>query len=138
MIVLDSSFLIGFHNDRDSHHGSARALMERFLSMEWGRGLLIEYVYLEVVTVINARRGPGIAAEAGSLLLDAAELDFVPCSSFFARTVALFAGQKNTRLSFADAAIALVAQERADGRVLTFDAELLRFPGIQDPKGGKR
>ena len=34
MIVIDSSFLIGFHNERDAHHGAASALMDRFLSGE--------------------------------------------------------------------------------------------------------
>ena len=49
MIVLDSSFLIAFHNERDSHHNAAYGLMERFLAGDWGRGLLLEYVFLEVV-----------------------------------------------------------------------------------------
>src|SRR5438477_8039214 len=29
VIVFDSSFLIGFHNDRDAHHTAAAALMDR-------------------------------------------------------------------------------------------------------------
>lgn len=32
MIVLDSSFLIGFHNERDAHHHAASALMDQFLA----------------------------------------------------------------------------------------------------------
>ena len=44
MIVLDSSFLIAFHNTRDAHHESAAGMMARFLDGEWGRGLLLEYV----------------------------------------------------------------------------------------------
>ena len=56
MIVLDSSFLIGFYNERDAHHGAACKLMERFLGGEWGRGLLLEYIFLEVVTVLTSRR----------------------------------------------------------------------------------
>ena len=45
----------------------------------------------------------------------------------------MFAHQGGTRLSFADAAIAHVAQERAGGLVLTFDEELGNLPGIQVP-----
>jgi len=37
MIVLDSSFLIGFHNERDAHHVRARGLMERFLKESGAR-----------------------------------------------------------------------------------------------------
>ena len=51
MIVLDSTFLIGFHNERDAHHGSASVLTERGV----GSGLLLEYVFLEVATVLLVR-----------------------------------------------------------------------------------
>jgi hypothetical protein len=87
-------------------------MMERFLKGEWGRGLLLEYV---------------------RLLVDADELHFVPCSDLFSDTFDMFTHQPNTRLSFADAAIAHVAQRRADGLVLTFDGEPGRFPGIRVP-----
>ena len=59
MIVFDSSFLIGFHNERDAHQEAARTFMERFLRGEWGRGLRLEYVFLEVATVLLVRRGLG-------------------------------------------------------------------------------
>ena len=40
MIVFDSSFLIGFHNERDAHHGAAGVLMKRFLNgLRTGRGV---------------------------------------------------------------------------------------------------
>jgi predicted nucleic acid-binding protein len=70
VIVLDSSFLIGFYNQRDAHHHAACALMERFLGGEWGRGLLLEYVSLEVATVLLVRREVAVAARVGRLLLD--------------------------------------------------------------------
>ena len=56
MIALDSSFLIGFHNNRDAHHQTARKLMDQFLAGTWGKGLLLEYVFLEIVTVLLIRR----------------------------------------------------------------------------------
>jgi predicted nucleic acid-binding protein len=133
VIVLDSSFLVGFHNERDAHHDMASVLMDRFLNGEWGRGLLLEYVFLEVTTVLMVRRDAGVAARVGRLLLDADELDFVPCSDLFSDAFEIFTHQRSTRLSFADAAIAHVAQERADGLVLTFDADFSKLPGIRIP-----
>lgn len=133
MIVLDSSFIVGFHNKRDAHHIVARALMERFLSGEWGRGLLLEYVFLEISTVLLMRCDIDVAAHVGRLLLDADELDFVPCSDLFSDAFEMFTHQRRTRLSFADAAIAHVAQQRASGLVLTFDEELSKTPGIRVP-----
>ena len=52
MIVLDSSFRIAFHSERDAHHPAASILMGRSLNGEWGRGLLLDYVFLEVATVL--------------------------------------------------------------------------------------
>ena len=131
MIVLDSSFLIAFYNERDSQHAATTALMERFLANEWGTRLLLEYVFLEVMTVLLVRRDAQVAAKVGRILLDARELEFVPCSDFFPDTFAGFSSQSGTRLSFTDAAIVLCARSRADGLVLTFDHEFRRLDGIR-------
>ena len=133
MIVLDSSFLIGFYNEGDAHHGTASAWMERLLSGDWGPGLLLEYVFMEVATVLLVRRDLGVATRVGKLLLEAEELEFVPCSDLFSEAFESFAGQGSTRLSFAGAAIAHVARQRAGGLVLTFDDELRRAPAIHVP-----
>jgi predicted nucleic acid-binding protein len=138
VIVLDSSFIVGFHNARDAHHNAARTLMDRFLKGEWGRGLLLEYVFLEVTTVLLVRRDLAVAARVSRLLLDADELDFVPCSDIFSDAFRMFTHQGSRRLSFADAAIAHVAQERTGGLVLTFDEEFGRLPGIHVPAEGKQ
>ena len=60
--------------------------MDQFLAQRWGRGLLLKYVFLEVMTVLMARRDLAVAARVGQILLDAQELDFVPCSDLFAET----------------------------------------------------
>jgi predicted nucleic acid-binding protein len=130
VIVLDSSFLIAYHNTRDAHHEAAAAAMTDFLEGKWGRGLLLEYVFLEVVTVLMARRGPRIASEVADVLLGARELEFVPCSGFFLGAVEVFQHQTKTRLSFVDAAIVNIARDRADGLVATFDRELAGVQSI--------
>lgn len=135
MIVLDSSFLIAFHNKRDFHHAKACALMHRFLAGAWGQGLLLEYVYLEIVTVLLVRRDLSIATRIGCVLLDAAELEFVPCSDLFLETVEAFSTQAGStqggiRLSFTDAAIAGMARSRADGKILSFDEEFKKVSDL--------
>ena len=130
-MVLDSSFLVAFHNERDSQHQPAQALMDRFLAGEWGRGLLLEYAFLEVVTVLLVRRDLSTAVRVGQVLLDAQELEFVPCSDFFPQTVASFSRQAETKLSLADVAPSVVARTRADGRILSFDREFSRIPDLR-------
>lgn len=131
MIVIDSSFLIGFHNERDAHHAAARSLMDRFLAGEWGKGLLLEYVFLEVMTVLLIRRDLTAAIRVGRILLGARELEFVPCSDLFPNTLESFSTQAGTRLSFTDAAIASVARTRADGFVLSFDEDFRNVGGLR-------
>ena len=131
MIVLDSSFLIGFYNERDAHHARASTLMDRFLAGIWGRGLLLEYVFLEITTVLLLRRNLSTATRVGHILLDAEELEFVPCSDLFVETMESFTNQTDTRLSFTDAAIANVTRRHADGQILTFDEEFRKVARLR-------
>jgi predicted nucleic acid-binding protein len=108
--------------------------MDEFLAGKWGSGLLLEYVFLDMMTVLLLRRGLAVAARVGKILLEAQELEFVPCSDLFPQTLKMFLEQTSTQLSFADAAVSYVAQQRAEGRVLSFDDEFLEIPGIEVPQ----
>src|ERR1035438_10052214 len=93
VIVLDSSFLIGFYNERDAHHAAASTLMDRFLAGTWGKGRLLEYIFLEITAVLMLRRDLSVATRVGRILLDAEELEFVPCSDLFSQTIETFSNQ---------------------------------------------
>lgn len=131
MIVLDSSFLIAYHNRRDVHHAAAAQVMDRLLAGgDWGRALLLEYVFVEVVTVLLARLGLEAASRVASVLLAAREIDFVTCSDLFLDTLEVFRSQPDGALSFTDAAIVTVARRHADARVATFDADFRGLQGV--------
>lgn len=131
MIVLDSSFLIAFHNRNDVHHDAAAETMQNLLGGRWGQALLLEYVFLEVVTVLLVRRGHQRALRVGTLLLEASEIDFVPCSDFFLDTLETFRAQPGGRLSFADAAIVAAARRLEAENVATFDRGFEGLEGIR-------
>ena len=133
MIVLDSSFLIAFHNSTDVHHSEALPLMERILDGEFGQPVLLEYVFLEVVTVVLLRRDLKRAVAVAELLLDARELEFVACSELFLEAFRVFRRQEKGRLSFVDCAVLAAAQRRQPSRVVTFDQELAASRGIEVP-----
>ena len=124
MIVLDSSFLCAWYNDRDVHHAAASEVMRRFLGGEWGKGLLVEYVFVEVVTVLLARRGREAALDTAEKLLAAAELELVPCSDIFLEVLGTFRRQPGRDLSFTDAALVTVARRLETPRIATFDRGL--------------
>ena len=131
VVVLDSSFLIAYYNSRDAHHAAAARAMVQLLAGAWGRARLLEYVFLEVVTVLQARRDARTAASVGRTLLGAREIDFVPCSELFVEAWDTFRQQDDAGpLSFADAAIAVAARRESPGYVLTFDADFRRLNGV--------
>lgn len=130
MIVLDSSFLVAYHNAEDVHHAAARRIMSRFLLEEWEAGLLLEYVFLEVVTVIQARLDLAAAVRVGDRLLGARELEFLPCSDIFLPTMETFRLQSPGGLSFADAAIVTAARRSPPGYVATFDRGFHGVEGV--------
>ena len=131
MIVLDSSFLVAFHNSRDVHHDAAAMAMQRLIGGEWGEALLPEYVYVEVVTVLAARRAPDVAAAVGETLLRAREVELVPCSEHFPSAIETFRRVAGLGLSFVDAAIVTIARARGVHHVATFDADFAKVEGLE-------
>lgn len=129
MILLDSSFVIAYHNTQDVHHPEAARAMVHLVAGQWGTALLLEYVFLEVVTVLRARRGAARALEVAEQLLEASEVEFVPCSDFFVESLATFR-RETAALSFTDAAIVTVARRERKGYVATFDADFRNLEGI--------
>lgn len=130
MIVLDTSFVVAWHSARDSHHSTARALADPLRREEWGRALLPEYVFLEVSTVLAARRSLAAAVAVGDLLLRSRELDFVSSSELFDDTMSVFRAQGQQGLSFVDAAIVATARRFGAGFVATFDQGFRGVDGL--------
>ena len=132
MIVLDSSFVVAYHNTRDVHHAAATEVMPALAAGRWGRALLLEYVFLEIVTVLMVRRNVAVANDVGDALLRAREVDFVPCSDFFPDTLRTFREQSpGDTLSFVDCAIVTVARRTAPARIASFDRGLSSIPGLE-------
>ena len=130
MIVLDSSFLIAFYNRRDVHHGAAAHAMQDLVGGVFGRLLLLEYIFLEVVTVLLARCGHTIALDVADTLLNAEEVDFLPCSELFQHALDVFRTRHSARLSFADAAIVAAARRHETEFVATFDEDFRGIEGL--------
>lgn len=130
LLVLDTSFLAAWHNTRDAHHAAARAVGERLKAGEWGRALLLEYVFVELTTVLAARRSLAAAIVIGDTLLRAREIDFVPSSDLFDAAFTLFRSQGGARLTFTDAAIVAVARHHGARNIATFDQGFSAVEGV--------
>lgn len=130
MIVLDSSFLIAYYNTRDVHHAAAARIMIQLLGGKWGQALLLEYVFVETVTVLRFRRRRATATTVGDTLLQASEIEFVPCYDLFADAFEIFRRDRSHDLSFVDATIVCVAKRHAPGYVATFDKDFSGLRGV--------
>ena len=86
-------------------------------------------VFLEVVTVLRARRGAELAMQVAQQLLDAREVELVPCSEFFLETLATFR-REPAALSFTDSALVTVARRYKRGSVATFDQDFRGISGV--------
>ena len=104
--------------------------MDRLLEGEWGEALLLEYVFLEVATVLAARRDLQTAVAVCETLLQAREVEFVPCSGIFLDAFSIFRGQGSRGLSFADAAIVALARRRSASFIATFDSGFIGLEGV--------
>ena len=96
----------------------------------FGRLLLLEYVFLEVVTVLLARCGHTVALDAADTLLNAEEVDFLPCSELFRPALDVCRTSTTDRLSFTDAAIVAPARRHETRFVATFDEGFRRIEGL--------
>ena len=104
--------------------------MDRLVAGEWGPALLLEYVFLEVVTVLLARRGLDVAVRVATILLQARDVEFVPSSDMFLDVMEAFRTRRDGRLSFTDAAVVTVARHRDARFVATFDRDFRRLEGL--------
>jgi uncharacterized protein len=132
VIVLDTSFLVAFYNSRDAHHAASVQPMSEIIDGGYGTALLPEYVFVELLTVLAARRDLAAAIHVGDILLAAREVELVPCSDVFSAAFDAFRSQPpSAGLSFADAAIVAVARARGAARIASFDRGFARIGGIE-------
>ncbi len=130
MIVLDSSFAVAAYNSRDAFHADATRLMRDLVDGRWGKALVLEYVFLETVSILKRKAPPSAALDAGQFLRRAHEIEFVAGTDLFQATWMEFQLDHITRLSFVDQAIVVTARQRAGGKILTFDKAFQDVPGI--------
>lgn len=130
MILIDTSFVVAFHNTRDVHHRAAATAMTRLTSGEWEKILLPEYVVLEMLTVLRARRDLRTAVSVTQSWLASREVELIACSEYFLDSLEVFRTERKVPLSFTDAAIIAIARRLGVEHVATFDADFRQIRGV--------
>ncbi len=75
MIFIDSSVIIAYKNADDINHDKSVKILKRLTDGEYTAGIISEFVFAEVTTVVALRMNMDAAKEVGEILLNAKEIE---------------------------------------------------------------
>lgn len=131
MIFLDSSVIIAYKNADDTNHTRAVEIFSRLNEGKYGKGVISEFIFTEVTTVLALKRDLNAATDVGNILLDAKEIEIMKASDVFERTWDIFKNQKNTKLSFIDASNLACMEQGKIKRIATFNKDFLKIRNVE-------
>lgn len=131
MIFLDSSVIIAYKNADDVNHKKALSIFQKLDEGKYGRGVVSEFIFSEVTTVLALRKSIEAAKEVGNVLLDAKEIEIIKASDLFERAWEFFASQENAALSFVDASNLACMEQKNIRRIATFDKDFLEIGWVE-------
>jgi predicted nucleic acid-binding protein len=131
LIFLDSSAIIAYKNADDINYKKAVDIFQKLKSGEYGIGVISEFVFSEVTTVLALRKSMDAAKEVGNVLFEAREIEIMNASEVFERTWEIFTNQENTTLSFVDASNLACMEKRKIRKIATFDKDFLRIKTVE-------
>jgi predicted nucleic acid-binding protein len=135
LLFLDSSAIIAYKNADDINHKKAANIFQKLNAGEYGIGVISEFVFSEVTTVLALRKSLEAAREVGNVLLEAKEIEIMKASDVFDRTWKIFSNQKNTGFSFVDASNLACMEMRKIRKIATFDKDFLKVKSVEVVNG---
>jgi predicted nucleic acid-binding protein len=135
LIFLDSSAIIAYKNADDINHKKALNIFQKLNAGEYGIGMISEFVFSEVTTVLALRKSMEAAKEVGNILLEAREIEIMKASEVFERSWDIFSNQENTGLSFVDASNLACMEMRKIRKIATFNKDFQRIGSVEVVKG---
>jgi hypothetical protein len=130
MIILDTSFIVSYFNERDRNHSKATELMQSIANTKFGPVYITDYIFDETVTVAFIRLKNLVkAVEIGNHLLKSSKIIQVEDKHFY-NAWNLFKRQKTTDLSFTDCTTISVMQDNEIKNIATFDEDFKKAKAI--------
>jgi len=135
LIFLDSCAIIAYKNADDLNHKKAEAIFQKLNAGDYGIGVISEFVFSEVTTVLALRKSMDAAKEVGNVLLEAREIEIMEARDVFERTWEIFMNQENTELSFVDASNLACMEKRGIKKIATFDKDFVKIRSVEVVNG---
>ena len=130
MIFIDSSVIIAYKNVDDINHDKSVDILNRLIAGKYRKGVISEFVFSEITTVIALRLNRDAAIEAGDILLNAKEIEIIKASDVFEKAWDIFRNQTNTKLSFVDASNLACMELAKINKIATFDKDFLKIKSV--------
>ncbi len=128
-IIIDASVLCAFANKKDVHHETARAIVQNILHGNFGRPVITDYIFDEIVGVITRKVGRQEAVSVGDALLASEIVLHYVHSAVFQNAWTVFTHSE--KLSFTDCTIVAFMKLAGITKVATFDKEFRGIQGVE-------
>lgn len=130
MILLDTSFLVAYFNQKDENHQKAMNVIHGVVGKKFGSPYMTDYIFGETVTVALIRmRNLDRATRIGKYLLEALETIRIE-EDLFLEAWKMFYSQKGTKLGFTDCTTLAAMRYHDIENIATFDKDFTRINGI--------
>ena len=123
MIILDTSLIVSYKIENDQTHGKAVKIMNDISNGIYGKPVISDYIFDEVVSVIFFRsKSLQLAIDAGNEIMKNITMEKID-DGVFGMAWETFAGQKGTGFSFTDCTILALLRKGNIEKLATFDLD---------------
>ena len=137
MIILDTSFIVGYKIENDAHRENATKMIKEIADLKYGRPVISDYIFDETVTVVFSRsKNLQLSVEIGNDLKNSVEVIKID-DLLFEETWKIFESQKGTRFCFTDCTTLALMKNRNISNIATFDEDfgkMKQINVIKEPK----
>ncbi|MFZ3060209.1 MAG: PIN domain-containing protein [Candidatus Methanoperedens sp.] len=111
------------------------AIFQKLNAGDYGIGIISEFVFSEVTTVVALRKSMEAAKEVGNVLLEAREIEIMKASEVFERSWEIFSNREDSGLSFVDASNLACMEMRKIRMIATFDKDFVKIRSVEVVNG---
>ena len=130
MILLDTSFLVAYFNQRDENHPKVMNIIKDIVEKKFGTLCMTDYIFDETVTVsLIKMKNLDRATRIGDYLLKALETIRIE-EDVFLEAWKIFHSQKGTKLGFTDCTTIAAMRYRNIDNIATFDEDFTKINDI--------
>lgn len=127
-VLIDSSVVCAYANTKDVNHLRAKKIIDEIVADRYGKPLITDHIFDEIVSVILRKKGKTLAVELGTYLLNSEFLLAKINETIFTNAWDTF--QEKNSFSFTDCTTLEFMKIFEIDHLATFDKEFKSIKGI--------